>query len=172
MARRVRRLFRGGRVVDLGGGHGLLAQILLLLDDSSPRALVVDPALPPSSAKLHDALVDGVAALWQDGSSSSASRMEQVELSADDLVVASHACGHLTEVVLDRAASARARVAVLPCCHHLAAGDTGGLTGWVDGAAAIDIMRASRLAERGYRIWTHAIPGGDHAKEPAADRRA
>ena len=58
VARRVRRLFRGGRVVDLGGGHGLLAQAMLLLDDSSPDALVVDAALPPSSAKVHDALVE------------------------------------------------------------------------------------------------------------------
>ena len=33
MARRVRRLFRGGRVVDLGAGHGLLAHVMLLLDD-------------------------------------------------------------------------------------------------------------------------------------------
>ena len=57
MARRVRRRFRGGRVVDLGGGHGLLAQVMLLLDDSSPGAVVVDKALPPSGATLHDALV-------------------------------------------------------------------------------------------------------------------
>src|SRR5215831_3537387 len=59
-ARRVRRLFRGGRIVDLGAGHGLLAQILLLLDDSSPVALAVDKALPPSAAKLHEVL----AAAW------------------------------------------------------------------------------------------------------------
>ena len=57
VARRVRRLFRGGRVVDLGGGHGLLAQIMLVLDDSSPAALVVDKALPASSARVHEALV-------------------------------------------------------------------------------------------------------------------
>src|SRR6187431_1818134 len=56
-ARRVRRLFRGGRVVDLGGGHGLLAQVMLLLDDTSPNAIVVDTTLPASSAKLHDAIV-------------------------------------------------------------------------------------------------------------------
>ena len=49
MARRVRRRFRGGRIVDLAGGHGLLAQALMLLDDSSASALVVDPALPPSA---------------------------------------------------------------------------------------------------------------------------
>src|SRR5215510_4466596 len=51
VARRVRRLFRGGRVVDLGGGHGLLAQTMLLLDDSSPDAVVVDKTLPASCAK-------------------------------------------------------------------------------------------------------------------------
>ena len=38
-ARRVRRLFRGGRIVDLGAGHGLLAQLMLILDDTSPSAL-------------------------------------------------------------------------------------------------------------------------------------
>ena len=57
VARRVRRLFRGGRIVDLGGGHGLLAQALLILDDTSPCALVADKALPPSAAKLHEVLV-------------------------------------------------------------------------------------------------------------------
>ncbi len=61
MARRVRRLFRGGRVLDVGGGHGLLAQVMLLLDDSSPNALVIDKTLPASSAKLHDVLVLRVA---------------------------------------------------------------------------------------------------------------
>src|SRR5688572_25258638 len=34
VARRVRRRFRGGRVVDLCAGHGLVGQIMLLLDDT------------------------------------------------------------------------------------------------------------------------------------------
>src|SRR6188474_2660583 len=57
VARRTRRLFRGGRVVDLAAGHGLLAQIMLLLDDSSPGALAGDKTLLASSPKLHEALV-------------------------------------------------------------------------------------------------------------------
>ncbi|MCH3710085.1 hypothetical protein LZC18_10085, partial [Campylobacter coli] len=44
VARRTRRRFRGGRVVDLAAGHGLLAQVMLLLDDSSPEAVAVDQA--------------------------------------------------------------------------------------------------------------------------------
>src|SRR5437764_9213306 len=56
MARRVRRLFRGGRIVDLGAGHGLLGQMLLLIDDSSSAAFVVDKALAPSAVKVHETL--------------------------------------------------------------------------------------------------------------------
>src|SRR6185295_16841353 len=52
VARRVRRWCRGGRVMDVAGGHGLLAHLMLLLDDSSPEAIVVDPATPPSSVAL------------------------------------------------------------------------------------------------------------------------
>ena len=44
VARRARRQFRGGRVVDVAGGHGVLAALMLLLDRTSPEAIVVDPA--------------------------------------------------------------------------------------------------------------------------------
>jgi hypothetical protein len=141
MARRVRRLFRGGRVIDLGAGHGLLAQVMLLLDDSSPSALVIDRILPASSAKLHEVLVTA----WPRLSGRVtfvASALEDVEILPADVVVS----------------SAHARVAVLPCCHDLASGDAGGLSGWVDGPVAIDIVRAMRLTQQGYRIWTQAIP--------------
>ncbi len=157
MARRVRRVFRGGRVVDLGAGHGLLAQVLLLLDKTSPGAIVADRALPPSSRKLHLALVAAWPALA--GRVEFAARaMDDIELGPDDLVVSSHACGRLTDVVLERAAAARARVAVLPCCHDLDACDGGNLDGWVDGAMAIDVMRAVHLSQRGYRVRTVSIP--------------
>jgi hypothetical protein len=156
VARRVRRLFRGGRVVDVCGGHGLLAQVMLLLDDSSPRAIVVDKKLPPSSAKVHDALAGAWPRLA--GRVEFLERpLEEVALEPTDVVVSSHACGDLTDRVLDRAVSAGARVAVLPCCHNLATCDTGALSGWVDKPMAIDIMRATRLEGRGYRVWTQTI---------------
>ena len=157
VARRARRLFRGGRVVDLGAGHGLLAQMMLLLDDSSPSALAVDKTLPPSTLRLHQAIADAWPRLagrvsFVDGA------LESVELLPGDVVVSSHACGALTDLVLDRAADARARVAVLPCCHDLAVNDAGPISGWVDAPLAIDIRRAQKLEARGYRVWTQAIP--------------
>ena len=155
-ARRVRRVCRGGRVVDLGGGHGLLAHAMLLLDDSSPEAIVVDTTIPASSARLHEALVDAWPRLSGRVTFVSA-RIEDVALGAHDVVVSVHACGGLSDVVLDRAAAARVRVAVLPCCHDLDVNDQGDLTGWVDGALAVDVVRALRLKAQGYRIRTQVI---------------
>jgi hypothetical protein len=155
--RRVRRVFRGGRVVDLGGGHGLVAQILLLLDDSSPSAIVIDRALPPSAAVVHAA----IAASWPRLAGRIDFRsgdLAEVEIDAGDLVVSVHGCGALTDTVLERAIAARARVAVLPCCHDLEACDTGGLEGWMDPALAIDATRAARLSGAGYRVRTQTIP--------------
>jgi hypothetical protein len=157
MARRIRRAFRGGRIIDAAGGHGLLAQILLLLDDSSPEALVVDTALPPSAAALHDAVAESWPRL-RGRVRFVAGTLADVTLTAADLVVSSHACGPLTDRVLDAALAARARVAVLPCCHDAGTCDTGGLTGWTDVAMAIDLRRAVRLEREGYRIRTLAIP--------------
>ncbi len=157
VARRVRRLFRGGRIVDLGGGHGLLAQVMLLLDDTSPAALVVDKAVPASAARVHTALVDGWPRLAGRVTFMSGG-LEDVPVGSGDVVISSHACGALTDVVLGLAAAARARVAVLPCCHDRQACDAGALAGWVDGALAIDIMRAVRLEQQGYRVRTQSIP--------------
>ncbi len=157
VARRVRRLFRGGRVVDVAGGHGLLALTLLLLDDTSPEALVIDPAIPSSAARVHDAIV----AEWPRLAGRVAYREQPLDphvLTAGDVVVSSHACGGLTDRILEGAAASRARVAVLPCCHDFATADAGDLAGWLDRAVAIDAMRAIRLRQQGYRIWTQVIP--------------
>jgi SAM-dependent methyltransferase len=158
VARRVHRRFRGGRVVDLACGHGLTAQILLLLDASVTAAVAVDRSIPASAARLAEQLRADWPAL--------ATRIEFVEgdledvaLKASDLVVSVHACGGLTDLVLDRAVAVGARVAVLPCCHDLASSDTGHLLGWLDGPLAIDVTRVARLRSAGYRVHTQLIPG-------------
>lgn len=162
VARRARRLFRGGRVVDLGAGHGLLGQILLILDDTSPNVLAADVTLPPSHIRLHDVLVQAWPRLAGRVAFALQS-LDAVELLPGDVVVSSHACGALTDVVLDRAVAARARVAVLSCCHHLDArggvpSRTPDLSGWLDGPLAMDVMRAVTLEQQGYRVWTQTIP--------------
>jgi hypothetical protein len=157
VARRTRRRFRGGRVVDLACGHALVAQLMLILDDSSPTAAAFDTKLPPSAAKLRDAL----AREWPRLSGRielSERSIADVVITCDELAVSAHACGALTDRVLERAIAGRARVAVLPCCHDAETCSTGGLEGWLDAALAIDVTRAARLRAEGYRVFTQTIP--------------
>lgn len=157
VARRVRRRFKGGRIIDIAGGHGLLAQVLLLLDRSSRGAVVVDRVLPPSHVAVHGALV----AAWPHLAGAVTfveADLGTVSLESDDLVVSSHACGALTDAVLARAVAARARVAVLPCCHVVPRSGVDAIAGWVDDALAMDIRRAVQLEREGYRVWTQHIP--------------
>jgi hypothetical protein len=86
------------------------------------------------------------------------SDIDDYALTPDAVVVSCHACGALTDRILDRAAAARAPVAVMPCCHDFATCDPGSLDGWVERSLAIDLMRAVRLEQRGYRVRTHTIP--------------
>ena len=138
----------------------MLAHAMLLLDDSSPEALIVDPKVPRSATALHEAMISEWPRL-RGRVRCVPSDIREFPLAATDVLVSSHACGALTDVVLDAAASARATVAVLPCCHDLgnhARSVAGALAGWLDGALAIDVLRATRLEAKGYRVRTQTIP--------------
>jgi methyltransferase family protein len=143
--------------VDAGGGHGLLAHVMLLLDDSSPAAVVVDRATPPSAATVSAALVEAWPRL-NDRVAFVASDVGDFPLESGDVVVSCHACGALTDRILDRAVAAEVPVAVLPCCHDFETCDPGSLGGWMDRSLAIDVARAVRLEQHGYRVWTQTIP--------------
>jgi len=157
VARRARRRFRGGRVVDLACGHGLIAHLMILLDDTTETAVAADLRLPPSAAILAEAMVrewprlDGRIARMP-------LAIADVTVQPSDLVVSAHACGGLTDDILGLAITASARVVVLPCCQAEGKGDLGGVGGWVDGALAIDVTRAARLRAADYTVYTQTIP--------------
>jgi hypothetical protein len=157
VARRVRRRVRGRRVVELAAGHALVSHLLLLLDDTSPCTLAVDAKAVPSAEALGESLV----ARWprlrgrveRRTGDLAATRIEE-----DDLVVSVHACGALSDLVLDRALRARARVALLPCCHDARTCDPGGLLGFLPLPLAVDATRVARLRAAGYEVATQTIP--------------
>lgn len=130
---------------------------MLLLDDSSPSAVAVDAKLPPSASRVAACLSAAWPRLAQ-RVTLRAERLEAVEAMPGDVIVSCHACGRLTDDVLDKAIAARAGVVVLPCCQSDAKCDRGGLSGWLDGALAIDVTRAAKLAAAGYDVHTQTIP--------------
>jgi hypothetical protein len=86
------------------------------------------------------------------------SALDGVECEAGDLVVSCHACGDLTDRVLDKAIRASAKVVVLPCCQEKSQAAEGGLGGWLDSALAIDVTRVATLRSSGYIAYTQEIP--------------
>jgi hypothetical protein len=156
-AKRIRRLMRGDPVVELAAGHGLLAAILILLDDTTETATCVDIKQPPS----HKTLLAKLEKHWprlEGRVHYIEGKIEDAEIPADALLASVHACGSLTDQVLDLAIEHRTKVAVLPCCHDLETCDTGNLAGWMDGPLAVDATRAARLIEAGYQVKTMTIP--------------
>lgn len=157
VASRIRRRVRGRPVLELAAGHGLVAWLLLLLDPETPRARCVDRRKPASADRLEEALVARWPRLagrvrWEVGD------MARCTADAGELVVSVHACGALTDRVLDIALAARTAVAVLPCCQDEGRCDSAGLKAWMEIGVAVDAVRAVRLREAGYRVYLRTIP--------------
>ena len=157
MAKRIRRRYRGGRVLDLACGHGLLAHIMLILDDTSSTAMAVDQKVPLNAKRLSNALITS----WPRLKSRIIYKemdVREIFVLPDDIVVSAHACGSLTDLIVDKAIEQHARIAVLPCCHNVKVFPTTGLEGWMDKTLAVDTIRAVKLEAAGYRIVTQKIP--------------
>jgi hypothetical protein len=156
-ARRIRRQMRGGPIVELAAGHGLLSALLIILDDSSSGARCIDIKRPLSQERVltvlqrHWPRLEGRVQFVT-------SRIQDATIPDDALLVSVHACGVLTDQVLSLAVERRCRVAVLPCCHDLKECDTGSLTGWMEGPLAVDVTRVARLRQAGFRVHTAQIP--------------
>ena len=157
VARRVRRRIRGRRVVELAAGHALVAHLLLLLDASSERAVAIDAKWVPSADTLANMLVSRWPKL-EGRVERRVGDLATVAVAAEDLVVSVHACGALSDLVLDVAIRAQAPVALLPCCHDADTCDTGDLLGFLPIPLAVDATRVARLRAAGYDVVTQTIP--------------
>ena len=157
VAKRVRRQMRGGKVIELAAGHGLLSSILIILDDTTPTATCIDVKQPTSHAKLIRALEHHWPRL-KHRIRYEEKAIKDTAITHDALAISIHACANLTDQVIDGAINGRSRVAVLPCCHDLKKCDTGSLSGWMDGPLAVDATRVAKLRSAGYRVATLSIP--------------
>ena len=158
VAKRARRRFSGGHVVELCAGHGLVAQMMLLLDRSLSHAVCVDRRRPRSAAIVAEVL----AAEWphlRDRVRYHECPLAEAPASGQDaIVVAVHACGTLSDGVIDHVVASQTRLALLPCCHAYGKSDDGGFGAWMDGGKAIDVVRAWRLRNEGFEVKLGTIP--------------
>ena len=172
------------RVADLAAGHGLLAWVLALLASSegggggvARTAVCVDVAKPKSAEALGAAITASFP--WLDGA------VEYVEGSIDSvedssgetLIVGVHACGILSDRVMDVAMRGAnpSPIALLPCCHSLRthtrlledntveggsqiAAELRDAARTLGDSAAIDAFRLERLRRRGYTVEERFIP--------------
>lgn len=110
-------------VIDVAGGHGALAALFLITMPSISSAVVIDPAqvgnvrqtwgefLPSQALRFrHECLRTGLP--------SEIEHALQCVAPHRILVVACHACQHLSDEVLAIATSYRVKAAVMPCCQR------------------------------------------------------
>lgn len=132
-------------VLDVAGGHGALAALLLMLLPSTQEAVVIDPAMVGN---------DGVQRAWGRFYSGKTLRYRHeclrtglpAELQKYDgsnvLVVACHACQHLSEEVLQVSCSYNALgIVVMPCCQR----DTSPGCSWKSTSKNLDIPIAKTM---------------------------
>ena len=157
---RTRKRMRGRVMVDLCCGHGLTGA-LFALERQVERVLLLDRRRPDSFATIVDALQevqpDAAAKLtWIDADVEDAAR--HVPEGAG--VIGVHACGPMTDRVLDAALERSARaIAVMPCCYGQACPDTPpALRSSLGAEIAVDVHRSYRLEAAGYAVHWARIP--------------
>ena len=145
------------RVVDVAAGHGLLGFFLLALCVQArtplPVVYAVDERMPASAGKLRDAFGEAFPRLRAQHRYIVGDARDVVA-AGDTLVCGLHACGGLSDIVIDVALEGSSALALVPCCHstkNLAVADEAAAAK-VGLDEAIDASRARRLAAAGWDV--------------------
>lgn len=88
-------------------------------------------------------------------------RKEEIEMEEDSLVTAIHACGDLTDKVIEIATSQGKPFAVVPCCHEKENYYfSQEIMDYFDNVEdVVDALRMKRAERKGYKILLRNIPG-------------
>jgi len=157
---RVRKHVRAPSVTDLCCGHGLTGILFALFERSVERVTLIDQRELPSYTQVLASAVR-VGSWVADKVHFKTLKMRKAvdHLEPFTSIIATHACGSLTDRCIDGALQARGAIALMPCCYanrqctapaaiHLALGPE----------LAFDIDRTYRLQAAGYRVRWDSIP--------------
>lgn len=149
----VRKHARRKVVADLCGGHGLVAVLFVMFERCVERAVVLDRTRQGNFDRILKAA--GVAAPWTTG------RIEYLEaklviaperIPKDAGLVSVHACGARTDRVLELAVANHVPVAVMPCCHPVAASKAPPALKKALAHLAVDVDRTYQLEAAGFHV--------------------
>jgi hypothetical protein len=157
---RARKYVRAKSMANLCCGHGLTGILFALFERSVERVMLVDQRELPSYAQVLDCAIR-VGPWVEDKVQFKILKMkntaEHIEPCAS--IIATHACGSLSDRCIDCALQVQGAIALMPCCYpsrmcaapaaiHLAFGSE----------LAFDIDRTYRLEAAGYSVRWDAIP--------------
>ena len=159
---RVRKHVRASSVADLCCGHGLAGILFALFERRVERVTLIDREEPPSCARILASAV-AIGPWVADKVRFETRRMKEVvdHLEPNTSVIATHACGLLTDRCIDCAIAVGGSVALMPCCYPNRRCDAPPAIRLALGTElAFDIDRTYRLEAAGYRVRWDAIPAG------------
>ena len=166
-----RKFYTSNHFTDLAAGHGLLGFLLVLLarQRGQLRSVVcVDIRRPASAMTIRDSLLDRWAAIRDQWHYVEGSIAAVTASPGSTVFVSIHACGPLSDAVIQRAVACRCPVAVMPCCHSLRKQPLLNLKGLtrsimenvandVGKTATIDATRAAALRSLGFNVTRQSI---------------
>lgn len=156
----VRGRMRAPHVADLCCSHGLVGILFALFERKVERVTLVDKARPPSFDRVLESAMS-VGPWVADKVTYHASRVNAAVdlLDPGVSIVATHACGTLTDRCIDLAISLRSPIAVMPCCYHVKDSRAPEVLNQQLGfRKAMDVDRTYRLVNAGYQVCWGAIP--------------
>ena len=157
---RVRRHVRAACVTDLCCGHGLTGILFALFERSVERVVLIDRQEPPSYAKVLASAVR-LGPWVADKVRFKTAKMKNVSESLEPYtsIIATHACGVLTDRCIDCAIEVKGAVALMPCCYPNRKCDAPAAIQLALGTElAFDIHRTYRLEAAGYHVRWGSIP--------------
>ena len=159
---RVRKHVRASSVTDLCCGHGLAGILFALFERRVDRVTLIDQEEPPSGARVFACAIT-VGPWVADKVRFETVRMKEVvdHLEPFTSIIATHACGVLTDRCIDCAIAVKGSVALMPCCYPNRRCEAPPAIRQALGTElAFDIDRTYRLEAAGYRVRWDAIPAG------------
>ncbi len=157
---RVRKQVRSSSVTDLCCGHGLTGILFALFERSVERVILIDQKELPSYTKVLASAVrvgPWVADKVLFKTLSMRNAVDHLEPSTS--IIATHACGVLTDRCIDCALQTEGPIALMPCCYPNRRCDAPAAIRLAFGTElAFDIDRTYRLQAAGYYVRWDSIP--------------